>query len=157
MYDRKIISGTGKNNFEPDNAATREEFVKMLLLSKGIAPGEYETGFLDVSSSEWYYTYVGAAKKAGIVKGIEENRFGTGLNITREDMCVLIYRAFYDGQTAEEYGFYDSRKISDYAKNAVNVLCKNGILKGDENSNFNPQDNATRAEIAAVLYRIIGE
>ena len=38
----------------------------------------------------------------------------------------------------------------------VDVLNENGIMQGDENGNFRPNDEITRAEFAAVLCRAIG-
>ena len=38
-----------------------------------------------------YSKYIMAAKNEGIINGISENKFGTGSNITREDMAVIVY------------------------------------------------------------------
>ena len=51
--------------------------------------------------------------------------------------------------------FNDWDDISDYAKNAVNVLTIQGILNGYEDGAFKPMGQATRAEFAAVLRRFI--
>ena len=47
--------------------------------------------------------------------------------------------------------FHDESEIAIYARNAVNTLVKSGIINGDENGNFRPADNATRAEAAKML------
>ena len=51
--------------------------------------------------------------------------------------------------------FGDKEEISDYAIRAVAAMTQMGYLKGDEMGNFAPRRNLTRAETAAVLYRIL--
>ena len=53
---------------------------------------------------------------------------------------------------SEAISFADSGEIADYAKDAVYILAKAGIVSGNENSEFNPLANATRAEAAKILY-----
>lgn len=51
--------------------------------------------------------------------------------------------------------YADLGEISDYAAEAV-MYCKlKNIMQGKDNNNFAPQDNATRAETAAILQRFI--
>lgn len=50
----------------------------------------------------------------------------------------------------------DLDKSSSYAKQAISELSGLGIVKGDNYGNFNPQDNITRAQMAAMLVRVLG-
>nr|WP_228378951.1 S-layer homology domain-containing protein [Thermoanaerobacter thermohydrosulfuricus] len=45
--------------------------------------------------------------------------------------------------------------MSEWAKNVVANAVKLGIVRGYEDNTFKPKDNATRAEAAAMLYRIL--
>ena len=45
---------------------------------------------------------------------------------------------------------------NDWSKNALKFAVENGILAGDEKNNLRPKDNITRAEMAAVLVRLLG-
>jgi len=49
----------------------------------------------------------------------------------------------------------DEAKVSEWAKEAVDFLVANGILKGDNNGNFNPQDPISREAVAVVVYNTI--
>jgi hypothetical protein len=53
-----------------------------------------------------------------------------------------------------EEKFADDNGISDYAKTAVYKMKKLGILNGYTDGSFKPQNGATRAEAAVVIYAI---
>ena len=61
----------------------------------------------------------------------------------------------YNLAATQEWSMYDNDAISEYAKQAVNVLSVNGIINGDTNNNFRPSDYANRAEAAVMLQRFI--
>ena len=157
LTKRRIVDGNDDGTFGPDDSITREAFVKMLITAMNKPVSRYDTPFTDVSDGAWYYDYVATAVNSGIVNGIEDDFFGVGYNITRQDICVLICRAFYEGQTAEDASCNDFREVSDYAKTAVSVMYKNGILQGDDDGNFNPKATASRAEVAAIFSRLLSK
>jgi hypothetical protein len=157
LYDAGVINGDGNGLFYPERNVTREEFVKMLLLSFGIkSDGAPQMDFSDVKKDSWFADYVSLAFNLGIVNGVNATEFGAGLNITRQDMAVMITRCLeYKGISLENKDdvsvFVDETSISGYALDAVKKLKDAGILNGDANGNFNPSLFATRAEVAKVL------
>lgn len=162
LANKGVIDGYDENGtkfFDPDGNMTREQFVKMVLLAFDYEVKNVSYGFSDVASDAWYADYVNTAAELGIINGVDENRFGAGEKITREQMCTIIYRVAADkgidltGNSQTE--LKDSDKISEYAAEAVSALVKAGIVSGDENSYFNPQGNATRANAAKVLHMVI--
>ena len=91
----------------------------------------------------------------GIVGGIGDGLFGTGRNITRQDMAVMIYKALTAkgvGLEAGALAFSDSAAVSDYAKDAVAALANAEIINGQGDNTFNPNGEATRAEAASIIY-----
>ena len=70
--------------------------------------------------------------------------------IVANALTALDYNFADDGDLT----FGDSDTIDAYAKEAVRLLKNSGILNGDENNMFNPQNNATRAEAAKIIYMI---
>ena len=50
--------------------------------------------------------------------------------------------------------FMDDDSISDWAYADVYKVLESGYMKGDDLGNFNPLANATRAEVATVIYRL---
>ena len=154
LTDKKVVSGSGDGYFYPENSVTREEFLKMILSAANIQVSNEAVSFADVDGSAWYAPYVATAYKLGIVKGIDENRFGIGENIQRQDMAVMADRmlALMEKEaegTALDYN--DKAEISDYAVSAVENLAALEIMNGDENQNFLPRASATRAESAKIV------
>ena len=153
-----VLRGRESKKFCPEQNVLREEFIKMIMEGVNFASltGEFEMD--DVSENDWYYPYVKNAYIAGIVKGIDNNKFGVGLNITREDMAVMLFNALNKKglklTTADSAGI-NLDGASDYAVEAILALAKAGIVHGDGNGNFNPKSNTTRAEAAVIVYNAL--
>jgi hypothetical protein len=154
MASRGIINGYEDNTFRGDNAVTRAEFVKMAALLFGL-PQTLTGEFADVSDSDWFAPYVGAASSAGLVNGYD-GIFAPETSITRQDAAVIIYRALKvnNGNLSGNTLFDDSYDIAAYAADPVGVMAANGLINGSDGK-FNPRDFATRSETAAILNRVV--
>jgi len=116
--------------------------------------------FKDVEKGQWYTPYVATGKKLGIASGVSEESFGIGLEITRQDMAVMILKAVKATglslpNTGNAIEFEDD--IAPYAKDAVDQLTMSGILSGMGDGNFRPTWSCTRAEAAKVIFSLGGE
>ena len=160
LYKKNIISGKGDKIFDPYGSISREEFTKMLVNVLGIKPGTITPDFSDVSETDWFYESVSAAASAGIVDGVGNGCFGTGLNIIRQDMVVMTCRALEkvsnmslpEGETGI---FNDYNNIAEYAKGYISSAYKLGIVSGRDNNMFAPTENTTRAEAAVFIYNLL--
>lgn len=155
LFSEGIVSGDGLGYFRPEDNITREEFVKMLVLTFDISSAHQENmTFNDVVSDEWYYPYLQTAFQGGIVKGISEDTFGVGMSVSRQDAAALISRAMKltDKYNADAELFTDEADISDYALKSVKILRQMGIISGYEDGSFRPLGTITRAEAAKMLY-----
>ena len=159
LAEKEIVSGKDAEHFAPNDNITREETAKIIA---GIFKfsGSGSVPFGDVKSDDWFYPYVSAVYNNKIVNGISENIFGSGLPVTRQDMCAMIYNAVSVSGTEldkkfAQNTFEDNDMISPYAAEAVAALQTAGIINGDENNEFKPQDGATRAEAAVMLQRLL--
>ena len=157
-----IVSGSGDNKYEPLREVAREEFVKMLLVTVNgeVEDSDSELPFADCVSGEWYQKYISEAFESGLIMGMTNDSFGIGMNITRQDMAVMIARILEKSEIdiATENSpkeFSDGSNIAGYAVSAVNKLSALGILNGDENLRFNPEAAANRAEAAQVMYKLL--
>ena len=153
----KIINGYGNGIFAPNKNITREELVKIIVTAKKLPISENESVFTDSVKGKWYVPYLATAYENNIVMGYPDGRFGVGENITRQDLAVMLYRAFYgEGENSgyEDVSYNDSDSIANYAKEAVHFLTKEKIFSGRGDNLFNPNDNATRAEAAKVIYML---
>lgn len=159
LASRGIINGTSETTFAPGEDITRADYIILLVKSLGLY-SEIESNFSDVLSGSYYFEYVGIAKELGITSGVGNNIFKPSEKITRQDMMVLTANALKIagkisnlGSESELAGFNDSNQIASYAIEGVSTLVKEGIVVGSENY-INPLGNATRAELAAIIYKI---
>ena len=158
LVTKGIVSGTSATTFEPEKSVTRAEFAKLVVASFGLTLNSDKlTSFNDVNSAEWYKQYVDIAVSNGIVTGYENNTFRPNNTITREEMCVMLARALrsYELEDKESTTFADANKVSGWAIEAVALLSSHGIINGKGNDMFAPLDNASRAESAVTIGRIL--
>lgn len=155
LKNKGVLTMGADRKFRPADNITREEYVKMLVLSLGIANGG-DAYFDDVSKDAWYYTYIAAAYSRGIVNGVEKNRFGIGEYITREQMAAMACRALGISETeiAVSEVFADDGEISAYAKDSVYYMQSKGIINGIGGNLFAPKANASRAQAAKIVSMI---
>ncbi len=159
MYSKGVLQGKSEKIFAPADDVTREEFVKMAVMLFGISAVSGECHFADVAKEAWYRPYIIAAVQGGIINGISDTMFGSGQNITREQLAVVAYNAAKAaGVVFKDNTFYvpfaDDENVSDYAKAAVEALAASGVINGKGNNIFAPKDFCTRAEAAKVLYGV---
>lgn len=159
LAEMGVLRGKEYRLFYPNDNITREEFVKMLTVAYKLNIENKTAKFTDVNADDWFMPYVAAALENGIVNGVSDDMFGTGQNITRQDLAVMAYNAALKNgvefNTEDVQKFSDDDKISDYAKTAVYALKSQDIVNGIDGKNFAPQDTATRAEAAKILYALI--
>lgn len=160
LANQKVIQGVRADAFEPDRAVTREEFVKILVGAFDVSWSGQVTDFADVDASAWYAPYVFAAAEKGIVQGIDTRYFGIGAEISRQDMAVMLYRTLQilerePQKNAAVQSFSDGSQIAEYAKEAVDALCGYGVMNGVSETKFAPEEHATRAMAAKVIYLLM--
>lgn len=156
LFEKKIVNGKSNNSYCPEDAVTREEFVKIAVGAFSLtAKTDNVPEFDDVPKTAWYYEYVVAAASNNIINGIDKNNFGAGGKITRQQAATIIYRIIGDSASAitEKISYGDYEQIDDYAKNATSALTEYGIIAGDTNGMFRPMDYLTRAEAAKIIYQ----
>lgn len=156
LHSLKIVNGRTEKFFEPNGNITRAEFSKLLVSALKIPLGnDSALSYIDISAGEWYVPYISAASSKGIVQGSDGNRFNPDSPISRQDMSVMICRAYGLNDSDSLPSFDDSADIADYAKTAVTVLNKKGIINGVGNNLFDPNANATRAQAAQIIYKLL--
>lgn len=159
LADKKIVNGVGGNYFDPNGFVTREQFVLMIVNALELYVDGAVSSFKDMPEGHWAYDAVSSAFAKDIILGYTDTEFGTGENITRQDMAVIAYRASkfagYSFDSAEFSDFTDEEDISDYARESVASMSKSGIINGYTDGRFGPTDTATRAQAAQIIYSII--
>lgn len=160
ISDNKIMQGDGNGYFRPNEYVTREELLKLIIEALKLEKTENtENRFADAEDGEWYAPYVATGVEMGIIKGIDENYFGIGQSVSRQDAAVMLYRALtasgYTLSADAAAEFADGDAIGEYAYDAVCALWGSRILRGYEDGTFLPQNPVSRAEAAKIIYETI--
>ncbi|WP_186326111.1 S-layer homology domain-containing protein [Paenibacillus sp. Y412MC10] len=157
LVEKGILNGKGDGKFDPTGKIERQDFAIILAKALGldVSSTPKSPTFSDVPSDGYAYAYVEAAVKAGLIKGQGNGTFGTGSNLSRQDMAVLFTRALgVDVQgKAANLKFSDASSISDYAKDAVGAAVELGLIKGGTDGKFDPKGGAAREAVAQVASR----
>jgi|GEM_PF-1780173 len=154
---RQLFQGLSEHTFGPGLAMSRAMLVTVLWRIEGrpaAAPA-----FADVPAQAWYYGAVGWAAQGGVVQGYPDGRFGPLDNITRAQLAVILYRytVGLDQDTSlrgDVSIFSDRADIPAWAAEAMSWAVGRGLLQGG-NGRLEPQALATRAEVAAIIWRFL--
>ncbi|WP_054026159.1 S-layer homology domain-containing protein [Bacillus sp. FJAT-28004] len=156
------IEGKSVGLFAPKDKVTRAEFAKMLIRALDLENGSATEGFADVDSAAWYAPYVAAAAQLKIINGRSDTKFDPNATITRAEMATMIARALKVSQGASDVAdvnaalkdFADAGKINASLKDGVAFAATHKIVVGNAGK-FLPNNNATRAEAAVIIYRAL--
>lgn len=163
VAQKDYMIGVTDDLFAPYRDLSRAMFVTILHRLDGEPSVDTRAIFKDVPADAWCADSVSWAVQNGIVYGFNEEQFAPDAPVTRQQMCVMMirfldYRAKKDNVTFKTTNqaktFLDAASIGDFAKDAVKRCQMLGLMFGDEAGNFNPQANATRAQVAVVIQRL---
>ena len=163
VTDKEYFVGTSKTTFSPEMSMTRAMFVVVLAALEGVKVDNNVSPFADVPANTWYSGAVKWAADKGVVAGIGDNKFAPDTAISREQMAVMMkaYVKWHEDKTGETHkmkskvkSFNDPEKVSSWAVESVEACRKWGLIAGAPDGNFYPQNTATRAEVATVIYNL---
>lgn len=157
LKDLGALNGYADHTFRPDKTITRAEFVTALIrvmtAKELLEITDAQGTFHDVLGT-WSEPYVALAAANRIIDGYPDGSFRPDQNITRQEVAVVISRAFQMEETDQkETAFRDNDAIASWAKAAVAAATANGVISGYGDHSFRPANNATRGESAALLMR----
>lgn len=164
MNSRMIVHGVDESRFVPEAEVTRAELAAMVVRALGLPETADEAGFQDVGKSSWYNGAVAAVKAYGIMNGSSDGTFDPDREVSRQEAIATIVRAMQlvDAETGTTGAieqidlsvYTDSEQIADWAQEAMRVAINEELVKGygDE---LRPQKSLTRAETAALIYRML--
>ncbi|MCM3629185.1 glycosyl hydrolase 53 family protein [Paenibacillus glycanilyticus] len=160
---KQILNGTSASSYEPEREISRAGFTAILVRALKLASGtDHTPHFSDVPASAWYADAVSAAYKAGLVKGRSSVQFVPNGTITRQEMAVMLAKAYEISHKAAvtsasgvDLPFWDKTLIADWALPSVQWAYEQGLLKGRGGDRFAPAASMTRAEAAEVIYRLL--
>ena len=163
VTSKGYFNGVADKTFAPADNMTRAMFVTVLFRFHGAKGDSSQSAFVDVAPGEWYTAAINWAAANKIVDGVGNGKFAPNDPITRAQMCTMIeryldlYRKAWK-VTLPESGslsvMVDESAIPAYALAAVKQCQRHGLVNGFEDGTFRPNDLSTRAQVAAVIYRM---
>ena len=111
-----------------------------------------ELPFIDVRGDDWFYDDVAYVYENGLMNGTSETTFSPYISTTRGMIVTILYRMEGKPAVFEACPFTDV-KAGAYYERAIVWAAENGIVKGYGNGCFGPDDQITREQMAAILYR----
>lgn len=151
-FDNERILGYEDGTFKPENKVTRTEFMTMVNSAydfEELAEINYE----DVDSEKWYYVEVQKAVEAGYIVGDDEDTVRPTDKITRQEVAIVISRLNNLEQNTDVSMFDDKEDMADWAVGYVGAVANAEYMIGDDNNNFKPANDITRAEALVTLDR----
>jgi hypothetical protein len=157
-----IISGYPEGDFRPEQTVTREEFIKMLVLTQGLSPltPTSQATFADVPSDRWSSGHIEAAVAAGIIVASDYGQnLGPAVPPSRREMAVMLVRATGNEALAESLrdaplNYTDTADLPPWARGYVAAVTQLGLMRGYPDGTFMPQATVKRSEAVTTLSRL---
>ena len=153
VAEKGLFAGNGDGTFAPENNMTYAEFLAVLFQFSGdTLPAN--------SGPNWYDNHVQWAKNSGVIPSAMLAGFDPEAAITRQDMAALFgsFLTRYDYSAAPVNSgtpsFSDEGGIAGYAKDGVELCYQLGIMGGNSDGTFAPDNNAIRAEVAVTMVQM---
>lgn len=187
LSEKGIVNGVSDTIFAPNGTVTRAEYLKMIINTVGISTVSFRKGeCLELSGKEWYAPYLQSALDKGLIpkemisgysadvvtdnsgstRAVYKGSFNAALPITRQEMAVLTMNLYQYQQNARTMQtskeprpltFGDNASIASWALSSVALAVAQGFILGMETGDFEPNSTATRAQAAAIIYRVLGK
>lgn len=156
-----IIKGVSEKSFAPDKTISKAEFATIVVRAFGLDTAPIGS-LADVKSDKWYYRSVMIAENLGVISGDGNNRFYPEAAITREEICMMLFKALqasgknftiHDNSKLEK--FIDKNNISPASVAGMATLAGEGVIEGLPGNIIGPKYTATRAQAAVFVYRTL--
>ncbi|QCT01611.1 alpha amylase catalytic region [Paenibacillus algicola] len=158
---RHIVFGVSDTMFAPSRQVSRAEFAALLVRTLSLqTSGKVTHSFQDVPTSSWFASEVAAAYDAGLIQGKSAKAFEPHAGMTREEMAVMLVRAYElsrgaSAMSSSTIRYEDQNEIASWAQAHISRGTAAGLLNGAGGSRFLPKASASRAEAAQAVANML--
>ncbi|MEW6492349.1 MAG: S-layer homology domain-containing protein [Cyanobacteriota bacterium] len=156
---RDIIVGFPDGTFRPNDPVTRAQFAAMIRKAFETAAERSGKQFVDVDPSFWGYEAIQEAYRMGFLEGYPNDIFLPGQNIPRVQVLVSLATGL-DLPIPDQAiallnrTYQDAAQIPEFARPKVAAATLNEMVVNYPNiASLNPNQIATRADVAAFIYQ----
>lgn len=149
---RGLVNGYPDGTYRLNQPVTRAQAAKIVALAINAKPSAtFKSRFQDVSPAHAAYDHIRALTERGMFTN--EDKFQPNKPLTRAEMSKMFalgYKIIIDGN--DKISFIDVAKQNHY-HGYITALAELGITTTPAGGEFKPNDNVSRAHIAAFLHR----
>ncbi|MBD2743373.1 DUF1565 domain-containing protein [Coleofasciculus sp. FACHB-1120] len=158
LVKQEIISGFPDKTFRPDASLTRSQYAALLTKAFNPPAKREAIAFKDVANSFWGYAAIQQAYRGEFLSGFPDKTFKPNDNVQRVQVIVSLVNGLkLTGGALTALNFFDDRTgIPDYAKDEVATAAQKQLVVNHPTlKKLNPTRDATRAEVAAIIYQAL--
>jgi len=118
-----------------------------------------KTAFSDMKDTDYYAQAATALEQLDILAGYPDGTFGAEKSITRAEMAAIVCRMIdkeADAEKAKGETAFDDVKSDHWASGYINIASKEGIINGDGNGKFRPEDDVKHEEAIKMVVCALG-
>ncbi len=151
LMNMDILKGADGNAY-PDRTITRGEFAALTARTLDLEPS-YKDTFGDIGKEHMFYGEINALSEKGIVMGVGDGTFQSNRTVTREEIMLMLSRVLPEN-VKKQVNFKDISKGYTHLESLKKAI-GSGIISGFDDNTFRPKANASRAECASMLVRLL--
>ena len=114
-------------------------------------PINVESAFTDVAETDWFADAVNYVSENGLMNGTGDRQFSPNAPASRAMIVTILYRM--EGEPAVGEPNFTDVASGQWYSNAIAWAAASGIVTGHTAELFAPNDDITREQLAAILYR----
>src|SRR5699024_8974712 len=161
LNEMSVINGYTDATFKPENPITRGHAAAMINRVLKLEATTKVT-FKDVAPDYAFLDDIVALNEAGILQGYATGELGVNDKLTLTQLAIIVDRAFglqeemdkYAQQAAQTYKDVPSSHWASEAIHALKTLDQTRLF---QTTNFNPGNEASRAEFSAAIFTAISK
>ena len=152
-----FMIGFEDGTIRPQDNMTRAEVATILfrLIDDQYRASIWSTtnNFSDVNEGDWFNNAVSTMVNAGVIAGMPDGTFQPNRAITRGELAAIMSRFFAQYPGLANNAFDDVG--GHWAQDSINMLAAAGFVTGYGDGTFAPDQLITRAEVAALINRVL--
>lgn len=160
LHAKGVFSDAEK--FHPGDQVTNAMAATMLSRYLGVDTSRYAATVLPYTDADkipaWALPHVKAMYALGMMKGSVDSKGRSVLNpdasCTRAQIMTMLGRTLPRGYSYSACTFADAASIPGWSRDHLELLAALGVVTGNDRNQVNPTGTITRAEFAALLYRM---
>jgi parallel beta-helix repeat protein len=158
LAKQDLISGFADGTFQPDAPLNRAQFAALVVKAFNPAPKRDAIRFTDVPDGFWAKPFIDRAYQAGFISGFNDGSFKPDQNVVRlQPLIALVSGLGLTGGDPSLLNNYDDRaSIPQYAQTQIATATQKRIVVNYPTlRQLNPNREATRGEVAAIVYQAL--